>query len=65
MKLMNMKLARIKKDLSQKELGNMLCVSSATINRIELGKQNVTLSRLKDIAKVLDVDMKEILEEEE
>ena len=65
MKLMNMKLARIKKDLSQKELGNMLGVSSATINRIELGKQNVTLSRLKDIAKVLDVDMKEILEEEE
>ena len=43
----------------------MLGVSSATINRIELGKQNVTLSRLKDIAKVLDVDMKEILEEEE
>ena len=34
MKLMNMKLARIKKDLSQKELGNMLGVSSATINRI-------------------------------
>ena len=65
MKLMNMKLARIKKDLSQKELGNMLGVSSATINRRELGKQNVTLSRLKDIAKVLDVDMKEILEEEE
>ena len=65
MKLMNMKLARIKKDLSQKELGNMLGVSSATINRIELGKQNVTLSRLKDIAKVLVVDMKKILEEEE
>lgn len=58
-----MKLARVKKDLSQKELGNMLGVSSATINRIELGKQNITLSRLKDIAKALDVDPKELIEE--
>lgn len=63
MKLINMKLARVKKDLSQKELGNMLGVSSATINRIELGKQNITLSRLKDIAKALDVDPKELIEE--
>ena len=58
-----MKLARIKKDLSQKELANILGVSSATINRIELGKQSITLSRLKDIAKALDVDMKELIEE--
>lgn len=64
MKLINMKLARIKKNLSQKELGSMIGISSATINRIESGKQDVKLSRLKKIAKVLDVDIKELLEEE-
>lgn len=64
MKLINMKLARIKKDLSQKDLGNMLGISSATINRIEIGKQDVTLSRLKTIAKALDVDVIDLLEED-
>ena len=64
MKLINMKLARIKKGLSQKELGNILGISSSTINRIEVGKQDVTLSRLKDIAKALEVDIKELLGED-
>ncbi len=49
--MIGLKIARIKKDLTQKQLGELIGVSPATINRIELGKQSVKLSTLKKYLK--------------
>ena len=57
------KLARIKKDLTQKQLGDLVGVSPATINRIELGKQSIKLDILKKIADILEVSINELIEE--
>ena len=57
------KLARIKKDMTQKQLGELVGVSPATINRIELGKQSIKLETLKKIAEILEVTVNELIEE--
>ena len=57
------KLSRIKKDMTQKQLGELVGVSPATINRIELGKQSIKLETLKKIAEILEVTVNELIEE--
>lgn len=59
----NIKLSRIKKDMTQKQLGELVGVSPATINRIELGKQSIKLDILKKIAEILEVTVNELIEE--
>ena len=59
----NIKLSRIKKDMTQKQLGELVGVSPATINRIELGKQSIKLETLKKIAEILEVTVNELIEE--
>ena len=59
----NIKLSRIKKDMTQKQLGELVGVSAATINRIELGKQSIKLETLKKIAEILEVTVNELIEE--
>lgn len=61
--MIGLKIARIKKDLTQKQLGELIGVSPATINRIELGKQSITLDTLKKISKVLEIPVNELIEE--
>ena len=58
----NIKLSRIKKDMTQKQLGELVGVSPATINRIELGKQSIKLETLKKIAEILEVTVNELIE---
>lgn len=53
---------RIQLGLSQEELASKLGYGSensrSTVAKIEAGKQDITVSRLKSLAKALDVDVK-------
>ena len=60
--MISLKIARIKKDMTQKQLGELVGVSPATINRIELGKQSIKLETLKKIAEILEVTVNELIE---
>lgn len=53
-KNINLKLARVAKDLSQKELANKIGVSRQTINMIEKGRYNPSLSLCLEICWALD-----------
>lgn len=58
----NLKVARVKKDLTQKQLGELLGVSTSTINRIETGKQILKIDMLNKLANVLEIPVNELLE---
>lgn len=51
---MNLKLARIEKDLTQQELAELVDVTRQTIGLIEKGDYNPTLNLCIKIAKALD-----------
>lgn len=58
---MNVKIKRITKGLSQKELSKMVGVSNVTIVKIEKGNiENVKFGTLKKIATVLDSTVPEL-----
>ncbi len=60
--MFSLKLARIKKNLTQKQLAELVGVSSSTINRIETGKQVLKLDMLSKLAEVLEIQVNELLE---
>ena len=63
--MINLKISRIKKGLSQKQLAEILGMSPSTICRIETGKKEVSdlkVSTLNKIANTLDVPLNELLE---
>lgn len=60
--MLNLKLARIKNGLTQKQLAELVGVSSATINRIETGKQVIKVDMLNKLANVLKIPVNELLE---
>lgn len=62
---LNLKIARIKKELTQKQLAEITGVSPATINKVEKGKIDIRIGTLKKIAKALDVSISELIEEEQ
>lgn len=55
------RLVRQAKDIPQETLANECEVDYSQINRMELGKVNFSISNLYRIAKVLDIDPKELL----
>ena len=55
------KFARMKKGISQEELAELIDVSRTAISFIETAKQNPTILKVIDIAKVLDVDINELI----
>ncbi len=62
---MKIKIARIKKELTQKQLAEILGMSPSTINRIEVGKQDIRdlkLGTLEKITKTLDISLIDLLE---
>ncbi len=59
---LNIKLARLKKGISQEELAELANTSRTTISMIETARQNPTILKVIDIAKVLDTDILQILE---
>lgn len=60
---MKIKLARTKKEFTQKQLAEILGMSPSTINRIEVGKQDIRklkLETLEKIAEALDATVQEL-----
>ena len=60
---LNIKFARMKKGISQEELAELIDVSRTAISFIETAKQNPTILKVIDIAKVLDVDINELIKD--
>lgn len=61
-----MKIARIKKGLRQADLAKQVGMSPSTINRLEVGKQDVRqlkFESIEKIAKALDITVNELIEE--
>lgn len=59
--MLNLKVARIKKGLTQRNLAKLVGVSVATINRIETGKQVLKVDMLSKLAEVLEIPVNELL----
>ncbi len=57
----NVKIERIKKDLSQDNLAEIMDVSPNYITRIETGRQNMSLAKIGELAAALNVDMEDLL----
>ena len=53
--MFNLKIARMKKGLSQKELADMLGVNSNTVSRWETGMSIMTVDKLIEITRILEV----------
>ncbi|MGM0411212.1 MAG: helix-turn-helix transcriptional regulator [Bacillota bacterium] len=65
MKNLKLKAARVKKDLTQKELANIVGVTRQTIGLIENGKYNPTINLCIEICKTLDKTLDELFWEED
>lgn len=62
---MSLKLARIEKNLTQEELGNIVGVTRQTIGLIEKGTYNPTLKLCINISKALDKTLDQLFWEED
>lgn len=60
---LNLKFARMKKGISQEELAELVDTSRITISFIETAKQNPTILKIIDIARVLDVDINDLIKD--
>lgn len=61
---LNLKIARIRKGLSQKQLADKVGISPATVSKAETGKFDLRLSTLIKLSKVLDVSIEELIPHE-
>lgn len=61
MNILNLKVARVKKGLTQKELSELVGVASNTLSRIETGKQIPKVDMLLKLAEILEVSAEELL----
>lgn len=57
----NMKKIRLEKGMSQGDICRELCLDRAYISNVENGKQNLTLSTMEKVAKVLGVSVDQLL----
>jgi len=57
----NVKIERIKKNLSQDDFAEILGVSPNYITRIETGRQNMSLAKIAELATALNVEMEDLL----
>ena len=63
---MTLKLERVKRNLTQKQLQDLSGISMVTIRKIEKGEvEKVTLATYKKLAKALDIPVEELIKEEE
>ncbi len=63
-KNINLKLARTKKDMTQKDLAEAVGISRQTINAIEKGEYNPTIKLCLKICWVLDVGLDDLFWED-
>ena len=57
----NVKIARIKKDLTQEQLSEILDINQNYIACIECGRQNMSLGKILGLANALQVDIETLL----
>ena len=57
----NVKIERIKKDLTQEKLAEIMDVSQNYIACIETGKQNMSLGKILELASAIDTKIKNLL----
>lgn len=63
---MTLKLERVKRNLTQKQLQDLSGISMVTIRKIEKGEvEKVTLATYKKLAKALEIPVEELIKEEE
>ena len=60
---LNIKFARMRKEISQEQHAELVDVSRTAISFIETARQNPTILKVIDIAKVLDVDIEELIKD--
>lgn len=60
--MFNLKVARVKKKLTQRQLAELVGVSVSTINRIETGKQVLRVDMLNKLVNILEVPVNELLD---
>ena len=58
----SIKVERARKNITQAQLAELVCVSRQTINAIELGKYNLSTILALKIARVFDVKVEDIFE---
>ena len=57
----NVKIERIKKDLTQEQLAEIMDVSQNYIANIECGKANMSLGKVLELSKYMGVDINNLL----
>ncbi|CDE88894.1 TPA: XRE family transcriptional regulator [Candidatus Gastranaerophilales bacterium HUM_20] len=57
----NVKIERIKKDLTREKLAEKMDVSVNYISSIESGKANMSLGKILELSKFLDTDIENLL----
>lgn len=57
----NVKIERIKKDLTQEQLSEKLDVSRTYLASVECGNENMSLGKILEIALVLDINIEKLL----
>ena len=63
---MLLKIERVKRNLSQKQLSELSGVGLNIISKMENGKiDNVTFGYIRKLAKALDISVEELIKEEE
>ena len=62
---LSVKVARVQKDMTQKDLAAAVGVSRQTINAIEQGEYNPTIKLCRAICRVLDKTLDELLWEDD
>ena len=60
---LNVKMARLRKNISQEELAELINTSRTTICMIETARENPTILKVVDIARVLGIDINELIKD--
>lgn len=60
---LKVKMARLRKNISQEELAELINTSRTTISMIETARQNPTILKVVDIARVLGIDINELIKD--
>lgn len=58
---LNVKFARMKKNLTQEQLAEIMDIHWTYIAKIETGRVNMSLGKVLELAKVLNVDINKLL----
>lgn len=57
----NVRIERIKQDLSQQQLADIMKVGQGYLASIERGKENMSLGKVLELAEYLNVDIEKLL----